>query len=76
MAEYTLNDCPIFWDQLKVQSNNDGEVKAPYFLALEMMPKGGQLDLYFVPVKTGTFEVFCTIAGHKERGMAGTLTIQ
>jgi len=41
-----------------------------------MMPKGGQLDLYFVPVKTGTFEVFCTIAGHKERGMAGTLTIQ
>jgi uncharacterized cupredoxin-like copper-binding protein len=41
-----------------------------------MMPKGGQLDLYFVLVKTGTFEVFCTIAGHKERGMAGTLTIQ
>lgn len=33
----------------KVQSNKDGEIKAPYFTALELMVNG-QLDLYFVPV--------------------------
>ena len=43
----------------KIQSNKDGEIKAPYFHAVELMV-GGQLDLYFVPVTTGTYDVFCT----------------
>jgi uncharacterized cupredoxin-like copper-binding protein len=60
----------------KVQSNKDGEVKAPYFLALEIMPDGGQLDLYFVPVKKGTYPVYCTIDTHREEGSEGTITIE
>ena len=60
----------------KAQSNKDGEIKAPYFLALEMMAEGGQLDLYFVPVNKGTYEIICTIDDHREQGMEGTVTIK
>jgi uncharacterized cupredoxin-like copper-binding protein len=60
----------------KVQSNADGEVKAPYFLALEMMADGGQLDLYFVPVTKGEYPVYCTIDDHKDEGMHGTIVIE
>jgi len=59
----------------KVQSA-DGEIKAPYFLALEVMPDGKQLDLYFVPVESGNYEVLCTIDDHKDKGMIGAITVE
>ena len=59
----------------KVQSDRDGEIKAPYFTAIELMV-GGQLDLYFVPVKRGEYPVFCTIKDHREEGMEGKLVIR
>ncbi|MBF0427477.1 MAG: hypothetical protein HQL94_01030 [Magnetococcales bacterium] len=59
----------------KLQSNKDGEIKAPYFTAIELMV-GGQLDLYFVPVKKGTYPVFCTIDDHQKQGMEGHLVIE
>ena len=59
----------------KVQSNRDGEIKAPYFTAIELMVDG-QLDLYFVPVKRGEYPVFCTIKDHREEGMEGKLVIR
>jgi uncharacterized cupredoxin-like copper-binding protein len=59
----------------KVQSNTDGEIKAPYFTAIELMV-GGQLDLYFVPVTPGEYPVFCTIKDHREEGMEGKLVIR
>ncbi len=30
----------------------------------------------FVPIKSGTYELHCAIAGHTEAGMHGTITIQ
>lgn len=60
----------------KVQSNKDGEIKAPYFLALEMMANGGQLDLYFVPVKSGKYPVYCTVDDHREQGMEGNIIVK
>lgn len=59
----------------KVQSNSDGEIKAPYFSALEVFP-GRQLDLYFVPMEEGSFRLICTIEGHEEQGMHGTIVIE
>jgi uncharacterized cupredoxin-like copper-binding protein len=59
----------------KVQSNKDGEIKAPYFTAIELMV-GGQLDLYFVPVTKGDYPVYCTIDDHREQGMDGKLAIR
>ncbi len=59
----------------KVQSNKDGEIKAPYFTAIELMV-GGQLDMYFVPVDKGDYTVYCTIKGHRDEGMEGKIIIR
>lgn len=60
----------------KVQADAAGEIKAPYLKALEMMAKGGQLDLYFVPVEAGEYPVYCTIDDHREEGMEGMIVIK
>ncbi len=35
-----------------------------------------QGKLMFTPSKAGIYAVFCTLAGHKEAGMVGTLTVK
>lgn len=60
----------------KVQANGLGEVKAPYFTALEVAAANGQLDLYFVPVTKGQYPVYCTIDDHREQGMEGMIVIE
>lgn len=52
----------------------DAEYKAPHFDAVELMV-GGRLDLFFVPVIAGSYDILCTIPGHKEGGMFGSVTI-
>jgi uncharacterized cupredoxin-like copper-binding protein len=59
----------------KVQSNTDGEIKAPYFTAIEVYP-GRSLDLYFVPITRGAYPLHCTIPGHSELGMRGEIRIE
>lgn len=59
----------------KLQSNTDGEVKAPYFSAIEVYP-GRALDLYFIPVTTGSYPLVCTIEGHAGLGMKGEIRIE
>jgi uncharacterized cupredoxin-like copper-binding protein len=58
----------------KIQSS-DGEMKAPYFTAIEIFP-GREVDLYFVPVKKGRYSLVCTVPGHAELGMAGTIIVE
>ena len=58
----------------KIQST-DGEIKAPYFNAIEVFP-GHSLDLYFIPVKRGNYKLICTIKGHSEKGMTGKIQIE
>lgn len=60
----------------KAMVNKQAEVKAPYFTAFEPLKNGGQVDLYFVPVTAGSYEVICTIDDHKQQGMSGTLVIE
>jgi len=59
----------------KLQSNADGEIKAPYFSAIEVYP-GRSLDLYFIAVKTGSYPLVCTIEGHAGMGMTGEIRIE
>lgn len=59
----------------KVQSNTDGEIKAPWFSAIEVYP-GRSLDLYFIPVVAGSYPLHCTIEGHAELGMTGEIRIE
>ncbi len=37
---------------------------------------GAQGKLTFTPSKAGTYEFFCSVVGHKEAGMVGTLTVK
>ncbi|GAB4270236.1 MAG: hypothetical protein Kow0092_24530 [Deferrisomatales bacterium] len=48
--------------------------RAPYFTGLEVFP-GHSVELYFVPVRPGTYELACTAPGHADQGMVGALRI-
>lgn len=60
----------------KVQSVKDGEVKAPYVKDLEIRKNGGELELFFVPIKKGTYPLFCSVEDHKEQGLHGSIVIK
>ena len=36
---------------------------------------GATNNLTFTPTKPGTYEFFCTVPGHKDAGMVGTMTV-
>jgi uncharacterized cupredoxin-like copper-binding protein len=66
----------VAWRKVMSSRPYGGEIKAPYFTAIEVFKKVGVVELYFVPVKKGTFEVICTIDDHKEKGMTGSITVE
>ena len=39
-------------------------------------PMGQSLSVEFTPSMPGEYEYFCTVAGHKEVGMVGTLVVK
>lgn len=54
--------------------DSQAEIKVPYFKAIELLI-GGSTDLYIVPTVSGTYELICTIPGHADAGMTGTITV-
>ncbi len=68
----------VFTRKVEVKGDHGemiGEIKG-VISEIELGP-GGTAEWYFVPVKTGTrMELSCSIAGHKEGGMTGTVTIR
>ena len=52
----------------------DAEYKAPYFDEVELFI-GGSVDIYFIPVRPGTYDLSCTVAGHAAAGMTAQVTI-
>lgn len=58
----------------KVQSS-DGEVKAPRFTAIEVYA-GRTIEWFLIPMKKGTFGLLCTVKGHAEHGMKGTIEVR
>ena len=40
------------------------------------IPPGESAVLRFTPTESGAYEFYCTVAGHKEAGMAGTLIVK
>jgi uncharacterized cupredoxin-like copper-binding protein len=57
----------------KVESASS-EVKAPFFNEVEVFA-GKSVELFVIPVLPGTYEMLCEIAGHREAGMEGTITV-
>lgn len=66
----------VAWRKVQTAKPHGGEFKAPYFSAIEVYKKTGQVELFLVPVKKGTFEVICTIDDHKDKGMTGSITVE
>ncbi len=54
--------------------DSKAEIKVPYFNAIELKI-GGTTELFIVPTVTGVYEVHCTIEGHRDAGMEGTITV-
>jgi uncharacterized cupredoxin-like copper-binding protein len=68
----------VFTRKLQVM-NPDGKTIAEikgYVREIEVYP-GATTEWWFVPVKTGTLnDLKCTVKGHTEAGMIGTITIK
>ena len=64
----------VAWRKLMV--NKNAEIKVDYITATEVLKKSGQLDLYVVPVKKGTYTAFCTIDDHRPKGMEGVIVVE
>lgn len=60
----------------KAMVNKFAEIKAPYFIAFEVLRGGGTIDVYVVPVVKGTYKVWCQIDDHEEHGSVGSITIE
>lgn len=46
-------------------------------LQLHVSAKAGQTaKLEFIPIKPGTYQFLCTVAGHQEAGMVGNLVVR
>lgn len=58
----------------KVQSS-DGEFKAPFFTAVEVYA-GKTAEWFLIPMKKGTYDLLCTVKGHAEHGMKGTIEVR
>jgi uncharacterized cupredoxin-like copper-binding protein len=52
----------------------ESEIKAPFFKEIEVFT-GQTVELFFVPISTGTFDLVCEIEGHLEAGMHGSVTV-
>lgn len=44
-------------------------------LHVAALPDGGRGTLEFTPTEPGEYEFYCTVPGHKEAGMHGTLVV-
>jgi len=61
---------------LRKAQSKDGEIKAPYLKAVEVYKNNAAVEVFFVPVKPGTYPLYCTIDDHREKGMEGKIVIK
>ncbi len=54
--------------------DSKAEIKVPYFKAVELLI-GGTTELFILPTVVGNYDVVCTISGHEDAGMHGTITV-
>jgi len=54
--------------------DSDAEVKVPLFREIEVFADKS-VEVFFVAVMPGTYDMFCELEGHREAGMEGTITV-
>lgn len=56
------------------QGNHDLKIEG-YNVGTQVIGAGQQEVIEFVANQTGSFRVYCSVPGHADRGMTGTLTV-
>lgn len=64
-----------FADAIWTQKVEAGAVEVKGAIHEVELKPGGEAEWVFIPLKTGTYTLYCSIAGHREAGMTGTLTV-
>ena len=59
---------------LRMINSRVGRVTADHINSIYLRPKN-DTELWFVPLKAGEFSFICSIAGHREAGMEGTIRV-
>ena len=59
---------------LRAIATKVGRITADDVSSVYIRPKQ-EAELWFVPIKTGTFSFICSVPGHIENGMEGTITV-
>jgi len=79
--DFVIQEIPV--EQMASESDAEGEGHSMGEMGTEMEPAvhmgamAGMSDsVTFIPTKPGTYEFFCAVAGHKDAGMVGTLTVR
>ena len=64
-------------EKIDAKATIDGkDAKTDKYAVQAAIKAKGNGKLEITPNAAGTFEYFCTVAGHKEAGMKGTLTVK
>ena len=67
--------------EVKLTFKNNGQYPHNFTVselgvATNTVEPGGETTITFTPDKTGSFTYVCTVPGHADRGMKGTLTVE
>lgn len=60
---------------IKMAQNEAGRVVTPVLRSV-YVKRGQQMEMWFVPIRPGTYNFFCGIDDHREHGMEGEITIR
>lgn len=60
---------------IKMAQNRGGRIVTPVLSSIYVKPKQ-QMELWFVPVRAGSYSFFCSLDGHRMGGMEGEVIIR
>lgn len=72
--DFTVDKIPV--KDLQVTSSYPAQKPTGDQVLHLALPPAGAGKLEFTPTETGSFAFYCSVPGHKEAGMQGTLTVQ
>ena len=60
---------------IKMINSSNGRVVTPYLKSVHVRSKH-EIDIWFVPMRSGQFDFYCSLPGHQEAGMEGQVLIR
>lgn len=60
---------------IKMAQNRGGRIVTPVLSSIYVKPKQ-QMEIWFVPVRAGSYSFFCSLDGHREGGMEGDVIVK